>query len=144
MNIFSYVEDLTAKELAKKIVDCANSGEKFYFKHMDSAIGFSSADNCLFAHDVDSTDNTGEFNVDPFQRVGGDFGTVILNHYGDATAFVEMLDSLASAGLELELSDWMNMDSVDIAGFKEQLASAILTNKNLREAASDNYRRSKL
>lgn len=137
MNHFSYIEDLTAEELSRRIVKHANSGDAFYFKHMDSAIGFTSVDNCLFAHDIDSVDDAGEFDIDPFRHIGGDFGTVILNYYKDATSFVHMLDSLANAGLDLELSDWSNMCSVDIAEFKEQLASAILTAQNIQGAASD-------
>tara|TARA_Y100001001_G_C7764973_1_gene223100 strand:- start:80 stop:403 length:324 start_codon:yes stop_codon:yes gene_type:complete len=89
-----YIEDVSPETLKSLI----QSDDELKFKHKDCSMVFTSEGDHLYAQDVDSHE------TDLF--AGGDFAGSIQKHYGNLTPVVELLESLSTVGMPLELADF--------------------------------------
>jgi len=88
-----YIEDVTSKELKKMIL----GNDELKFKHRDCSMVFSSEGEHLYAGDINLPES------DVFGD--GNFVGAIVGYYDTTSPVVELLEDLASVGLELELAD---------------------------------------
>lgn len=91
-----YIEDVTPEALKEMIL----SNDELKFKHKDNCMVFTSEGDHLYAEDIDAPD------ADLF--ADGDFVGAIIGFYKELSPVIELLESLASVGLVLELSDAVN------------------------------------
>ncbi len=91
-----YIEDITTEQLKTLIL----TNDNLRFKHKDCCMAFCSEGHHLYAQDVEEPDS------DLF--ADGDFKGAITGYYNTTTYVCELLESLSSVGMDLELSDNLN------------------------------------
>lgn len=106
-----YIENVTPDELSKLIL----ANDDLEFKHQDCSMVFTSEGDHLYAEDIDMPGKCIFHN--------GNFIDVINSYYKTTLPIVELLISLASIGMELELSDALNTFNMSLNDLKRYSAT---------------------
>ena len=128
MSVKLYIDENSPADIAQAI----KSNDQVMFKHRHCAMAFTCDGTYLYAFDADDFNHDDMEDNDLFRHRAVRFTDVVRDYYGNTSCLLGFLKEMKDAGVELELSDIHQVETLSIDGYQhesEKFASFFLKDK---------------